>query len=68
MTKTITPISDGHLEQVNGGTILPYLVQAGDSIGVIAQKYHVTVEQLMKWNNLKDNEILKVGQQLKIKY
>ena len=34
----------------------------------IAKKYHVTVDQLMKWNNLYGNKSLEVGQQLKIRF
>ena len=34
----------------------------------IAKKYNVTVEQLMKWNNIQDPNMLTIGQQLKIKF
>lgn len=42
-----------------------YEVKAGDSLYTIAQKYGITVEELMNFNNLK-NTILSVGQILKI--
>lgn len=42
-----------------------YEVKAGDSLYTIAQKYGVTVEELMTFNNL-NNTILSVGQILKI--
>jgi len=42
-----------------------YEVKAGDSLYTIAQKYGITVEELMRFNNLK-NTILSVGQILKI--
>ncbi len=61
-------MSDEQMDQVSGGSILPYRVQAGDSIEAIAKKYNVTVDQLKKWNNLGDNSTLVVGQQLKIKF
>ena len=61
-------MNDEQLDQVTGGSILPYRVQPGDSLGVIAKKYNVTVEQLVKWNNIKNPDMLTVGQQLKIKF
>ena len=61
-------MSDDQLDLVAGGSILPYRVQPGDSLGVIAKKYNVTVEQLMKWNDIKDPSMLTIGQQLKIKF
>ena len=61
-------MSDDQLDLVTGGSILPYRVQPGDSLGVIAKKYNVTVEQLMKWNDIKDPSMLTIGQQLKIKF
>lgn len=59
-------MNDDQLDAVTGGTILPYVVQPGDSLAEIARKYHVTVEQLMKWNHITNPDILSVGQQLKV--
>lgn len=42
-----------------------YKVKSGDYLGRIAQRNHVTVRQLMKWNNLK-NDRIRDGQKLKI--
>ena len=61
-------MNDEQMDSVTGGTILPYRVQPGDSLAEIAKKYHVTTDQLMKWNNMKDPGALAVGQQLKIKF
>ena len=61
-------INDEQLDSISGGSILPYRVQAGDSLNSIAKKYNVTVDQLMKWNNIQDAGTLAVGQQLKIKF
>jgi LysM repeat protein len=61
-------MNDEQMDEVTGGSILPYRVQPGDSLDVIAKKYNVTVEQLVKWNNLKNPDMLTVGQQLKIKF
>ena len=42
-----------------------YKVKSGDSLGKIANKYHVTVSQLKKWNNLK-SDMIRPGQVLHI--
>ena len=61
-------MKDEEMDAVTGGTILPYRVQPGDSLAEIAKKYHVTTDQLMRWNNIQDPGMLNVGQQLKIKF
>ncbi len=61
-------MNDEEMDQVTGGSILPYVVQPGDSLGAIAKKYNVTIEQLIKWNNIQNPNILAVGQHLKIKF
>ena len=61
-------MNDEQMDKISGGTILPYRVEAGDSIADIAKKYNVTLEQLMKWNDIKNPDFITVGQQLKIKF
>ena len=61
-------LNDENLDQVSGGSILRYRVQPGDNLNAIAQRYHVTVEQLMEWNKIKDPNALTTSQQLKIKF
>ena len=61
-------LNDDEMDAVSGGSILPYRVQPGDSLDDIARKYHVTTEQLMKWNHIQNPTMLTVGQQLKIKF
>jgi murein DD-endopeptidase MepM/ murein hydrolase activator NlpD len=41
-----------------------YVVQPGDTLGIIAQNYSLSVEQIMKANNLTNPDILDVGQKL----
>lgn len=50
----------------NKPTYITYKVKNGDTLGHIAQKYHVTVAQLVKWNRITNANYLKLGQTLKI--
>ncbi len=61
-------LNDEQVNEVTGGSILPYNVQPGDSLASIAKKYNVTVEQLIKWNNIKDPNILTIGQVIRVKF
>lgn len=42
-----------------------YRVQYGDVLGLIAQRYHVRIDDLRKWNNLRSN-MIRTGQKLTI--
>lgn len=48
------------------GTKVSYKVKSGDVLGKIASRYHVTVSQLMSWNNIKNAKSLRPGQTLVI--
>ena len=61
-------LHDDQLDQVNGGTQIPYLVQPGDTLQKIAEKYHCTVEDLCRWNNIQNPNLLLVNQKLIIKF
>ncbi len=43
-----------------------HTVKKGETLGIIATKYNVTISDLKKWNKLKSDEIL-IGQQLIVK-
>ena len=45
---------------------ITYVVQKGDTLSKIAKKYRVTVKDIMKWNNLK-NDRIRDKQKLKIR-
>jgi len=47
-------------------TTLKYTVKKGDTLSKIASKYHVSVANLKKWNNLK-SDMIREGQKLIIK-
>ncbi len=55
---TIKKIKDGA-----DGERIVHKVKNGEYLGKIAAKYHVSVAQLKRWNNLKNNNI-RVGQKL----
>ena len=63
-----TKLNDSMLEQVDGGSQIPYQVQPGDTLETIARKSGVTVEQLVRWNNIQDVNVIPVGTTLKIKF
>lgn len=48
----------------SGGTIT-YKVKKGDTLSKIAARYHVTVNQLKKWNHLRSTN-LSIGQKIRI--
>lgn len=47
------------------GNVIYYKVRSGNTLGGIAQKYHVSVAQLKRWNNIKGT-MIREGQTLKI--
>jgi len=51
---------------VGSGTTrkLNYTVRSGDSLYLIASCFRVTVSQLVRWNNIDKNKILRPGQKL----
>lgn len=58
----------GSPAQAQGGpTTITYIVQPGDTLGKLAQKYGVTVADLVAWNNIADPNLIWVGQKLTIK-
>ena len=61
-------LNDNVLEQVDGGSQIPYVVQPGETLDAIARKSGVTVEQLVRWNNIQDPNVIPIGTTLKIKF
>ncbi len=43
---------------------LSYVVRSGDSLYLIANRFRVTVNDLVRWNNIDRNKILRPGQKL----
>lgn len=49
-----------------GGTLGNHTVAVGDTLGLLAQRYDTTVEELMDLNGLTDPDLLQVGQTLQV--
>lgn len=59
------PAENGQLLAMNGKRKIIYTVKKGESTASIAKKNHVTVANLVAWNNIHHNKI-KAGQELAI--
>ncbi len=51
---------------VNYGNYIIYTVASGDVLSGIAPRFGVTVAQIQQWNNLKNPNVISVGQKLTI--
>ena len=60
----INPANIDKKRQERSGTV--YVVKKGDTLGAIARRYRVTTSQIMRWNNLKNANKLRIGQRLRI--
>ncbi len=61
-------LNDEELDNVSGGSILPYIVKAGDTYESIAGFYKISAQQLKKMNNKADNAVLQAGEVLNIMF
>lgn len=44
-----------------------YIVKSGDNLSKIAKKYGTTVNQLVAWNNIKNPNLIYVGQKIRVR-
>ncbi len=58
------PIDEEKLSEVSGGTQIPYVIQPGDTLVKLAEKFNCTVEQICRWNNITDPNRIIPGQKL----
>jgi membrane-bound lytic murein transglycosylase D len=59
-----------HTDQAAGqapAATVEYTVRSGDSLWVIARRHGVTVNQLLRWNGLREGAVLRPGQTLTIR-
>ena len=61
-------LTENELNGVHGGSRIPYIVKDGDTLGALAEKFHCTVEDICKWNQIKDPNKIDVNQKLIIKF
>ena len=69
MEDNYNELNPEQMEEVAGGAgqkYIVYVVQKGDNLSKIANRYHVTVAQLVKWNKIPDPNLILVGQKLRI--
>lgn len=55
----------GQTSNASFGSLVIHLVQKGETLFSISNLYHITIDQLKKWNNIDQNNI-RPGQHLKI--
>ena len=60
-------MDDEEMGMVSGG-FQDFRVEAGETLEKFALKHHVSVDQLIRWNNIKDPGILPAGMKLRIKH
>jgi LysM repeat protein len=51
---------------LRSGTLIPYTVQAGDSLGAIAARFNSTIDAIIEENNIENPNALFVGQILQV--
>ena len=51
---------------VNYGNYVVYTVVGGDVLSGIAIRFGVTVQQICQWNNIKNPDVISIGQKLTI--
>ena len=51
---------------VNYGNYIVYTVASGDVLSGIGPRFGVTVKQIQEWNNIKNPNVISVGQKLTI--
>ncbi len=64
----MSTINDTELETISGGSIIPYLVKSGDTLGALSKKFNCSIEDICKWNNITDPNKIEVNQKLIFKF
>lgn len=75
-------LKDNELEEINGGKkggvpsgngsgnrqspYFTYIVKGGDTLSGIAHKFHTTVSELQRLNNIPNADVIKLGSKLMI--
>lgn len=64
LNNSVDLIHAGQTLNLPSGEDSYYVVKRGDTLGKIANHYHVTVAQLTAWNHLNNPDLIQVGQRL----
>lgn len=62
------PLSDELLECIWGGSKIPYIIQPGDTLGDLTKKFHCSIEEACRWNNIEDPNKIFAGEKLIFKF
>lgn len=54
-------------EEPKKDTKVYYTIKKGDTLSKIAKNYKTTVDQLVKWNNIKNKNLIYAGQKIRVK-
>lgn len=65
-TTTASVVSETVATSAPPSTQLTYVVQSGDTLSVIAQRFGIPTEDLANFNAIADSDTIKVGQELSI--
>lgn len=66
ITTTTAPVSETVATEAPPPTQVTYVVQSGDSLSVIAQRFGVSTQELADFNAIADVSTIKIGQELTI--
>jgi membrane-bound lytic murein transglycosylase D len=60
----LLPERTGAPQEGSAVRTISYRVRSGDSLGKIAKKFHITQRQIVEWNHLDPNKVIRKGQKL----
>lgn len=66
LAEYLNPANIDQTRAILTATATTHRVKNGENLGSIARKYGVTVKQIVRWNNLRNPNSLKIGQRLEI--
>lgn len=61
-------LKDKDLEDIVGGTKIPYIVNEGDTLAKLANVFHVTVDDICRWNHIENPDKIETGKTLYFYY
>jgi membrane-bound lytic murein transglycosylase D len=61
-----TPVPSSTVEVAAGREVVRYRIESGDSLWVVARRFKVSTADLMRWNGLEKNAVLRPGDEIKV--